>query len=257
MFTKFWRKKILNLNAKFGISYVLFDGEELFEASLKNVRPYVDYINVVYSPKSYYGYDGNPQIPDILNDLENKKLIDEIIYFDHEVAQSKKKRRKLEVKKRNIGLNAAKKRGINYFMTMDTDEFYDPFAFKKAQEKIVTENITHSYVHILNYGSKPTQRYDKRKYEYYVPFFSKINRKSELGRNSKTPCLTDSTRQISDCRQSKYYVLEDIFMHHMSRVRKNVNFKYKTRKVTQDFDKGWLNDDEGFIEVPNYFDINV
>ncbi len=253
----FWRKEKSYSEAKFGVSYVLFDGEELIEASVRNIRQNVEYINVVYSPKSYYGYDGNPEIPNILRDLKNQGLIDEVIYFDHANARNKKERRKLEIEKRNIGLKEAIKNGINYFMTMDTDEFYDSFALKIAQEKIVRQKITHSYVHILNYGSYPTQRYDKRKWEYYVPFFSKIDKKSKLGKNAKTPCLTDSTRQVSDCKYSKYYVLEDIFMHHMSRVRKNMDNKYETRKAASDIDKDWLNDIEGFIKVPNYFDINI
>lgn len=256
-FSKKKEDKEQNINPKFGISYVLFDGEELFEASLRNVRPFVDYINVIYSPKSYYGFDGNPEIPNMLDTFVKNGLLDDIIVFEHKIIDSSEDRYRLEVEKRNLGLQIARKANVNYFMTMDTDEFYDQDAFKKAQQKIIANNITHSFVHILNYGSSPTRRYDKRKWEYYVPFFSKINSQSFLGENDKTPCLTDTTRQVSDCVSAKYYVLEDIFMHHMTRVRTDVNAKYITRKVSSDIDKDWINDEEGFVDVPNYFSIEV
>ena len=43
--------------AKLGISYSVWDGEELLEASIKSVRENADYINVVWQKKSWYGID--------------------------------------------------------------------------------------------------------------------------------------------------------------------------------------------------------
>ena len=40
---------------KVGISYNLFDGEELLEASIKSVRDNVDYISIVYQTESNFG----------------------------------------------------------------------------------------------------------------------------------------------------------------------------------------------------------
>lgn len=37
---------------KWGVSYSVFDGEELLEASIKAIRECVDYVNVVYQLKS-------------------------------------------------------------------------------------------------------------------------------------------------------------------------------------------------------------
>jgi hypothetical protein len=119
--------------------------------------------------------------------------------------------------------------------------------------------ITHSYVHILNYGKNATLRSDIRKYEYFVPFFTKLNRRNiKLGSNRHSPCLADGTRQGLHYIGAKYYVLEDIFMHHMTRVRSNLYQKYETRvPVNGKFDEDWLDDPAGFIEVPNYFGINL
>lgn len=40
---------------KLGISINLFDGEELLKPLLVNIRPHVDYINIVYQEVSYWG----------------------------------------------------------------------------------------------------------------------------------------------------------------------------------------------------------
>ena len=42
-------------NPKLGISYSVWDGEELLEQSIKQIRPVADYINVVWQKLSWYG----------------------------------------------------------------------------------------------------------------------------------------------------------------------------------------------------------
>jgi hypothetical protein len=40
---------------KLGVSFNIFDGEEMLFFSLRNLRPMVDHINVVYQTISNYG----------------------------------------------------------------------------------------------------------------------------------------------------------------------------------------------------------
>ncbi|MCL2890005.1 MAG: hypothetical protein FWF34_01995, partial [Alphaproteobacteria bacterium] len=203
--------------------------------------------------------DGNPEIPTMLDALMTEKLIDEVLV--HEPEKYAKTgdgdyRRMLEKEKRNIGLDAARRAKCDYFMTMDTDEFYDDAAVTRAKEKIIANGITHSFVHILNYGRHPTQLSNTRKWEYYVPFFSVVMPRTKLGAEErKEPCLCDVTRIPSHFNGAKYYCLEDIFMHHYTRVRKNLDGKYDTRKVAASFDDDWINKDDGFITVPDYFEL--
>ncbi len=240
---------------KFGIGIVLYDGEELLEQCLKFIRPHVDYINIVYSVTSYTGKQGNPELTSIVEKMKKKFSIDEVIEYKNIPNKTRSEQEKL---KRMVSLNMAKKAKINYFMFLDSDEFYDDSTIETAKQLIVKNKITHSYVHILNYGTEPTQRYDKRKWEYYVPFFSKINNFSICGNNKKAPCLCDPTRQILGIYlKQKHYVLENIFMHHMTRVRKNIMLKYTSRNVNPNIDSDWINDKDGFLTVPNYFDIHI
>ena len=48
-------KLIKKPEMKLGISYSVWDGEELLEASLKSVRKNCDYINIVWQKYSWYG----------------------------------------------------------------------------------------------------------------------------------------------------------------------------------------------------------
>ena len=60
------------------------------------------------------------------------------------------KRKQIEIEKRNFGLKDALNAGCNYFMTMDTDEFYDKEALISAKNKIKNNPIwTHTFVHIF------------------------------------------------------------------------------------------------------------
>ena len=122
---------------KLGISYNLFDGEELLEASLKSVREEAFHINVVYQTTSYYGNNSSPYIKDFLLNLKNKGLIDEIFHYERDF--SKNDKHYFEREKRNIGLSIARKNGCTHFLSMDVDEFYDREQLKKAKKYTCTE----------------------------------------------------------------------------------------------------------------------
>ena len=66
---------------KLGISYNLFDGEELLEYSINSVRDSCDHINVVYQKISNWGEPCSKDLEDILHDLLRKKLIDKIYCY--------------------------------------------------------------------------------------------------------------------------------------------------------------------------------
>lgn len=106
---------------KWGVSYSVFDGIELLEESIKSIRDSVDYINVVYSNNSWFGEKSDEDVYSRLKILQKKKLIDEIIFYNVNPSKSHIKN---EMAKRNLGLKYAKEHKVNYFMTMDVDEFY-------------------------------------------------------------------------------------------------------------------------------------
>ncbi len=261
--------KIANLklkNSKWGVSYSVFNGYELLEQSILSIKDSVDYINIVYQDVSYKGKPCDPELIPFLNSLLERKLVDELIFY----------KGASEIKKRNLGLKAAKKANVNYFMTMDCDEFFIKEEFESAKRFIVAHNITHSYTPIIHYHIKPTVR--SLVHSYYLPFFAKINAFSKMKRPTRiTPCYCDPTRVVSYLqlklfdiyflRFDRQYVFNDINMHHMTTIRKDLFSKiskeeYENKylpfinKIKAAEDKNMVINDD-FMIVPNIFNIKI
>ncbi len=251
-----WLKSYLPVNSKpkFCVSYSVFDGEELLEASIKSIRSQVDYINVVYQKISWRGSPCKETLLPFLESLKEENLIDELIFFEPDLLDNPQNN---EVKKRNIGLKAAIKAGGNYFMTMDCDEFYFADELALAKEIILREKITHSYCAQIRYGNKPTLRQVTNHKCCYVQFFSRIDKFSILGNNELAICRTDPTRKILERKNSKHFVIDQIFMHHMCDVRKNLNNKYLESSRDFEINLDHLKNQKNFVEVENYFNIDA
>ncbi len=257
-------------NPKLGVSYSVWDGEELLEQSIKQIRPVVDYVNVVWQRLSWYGRECNPDLEEKLLKLKSDGLIDELIFFEPDLTVTPSYN---EVNKRNVGLRAARRAGCTHFMTMDTDEFYDTQQFADAWADIVNRNLTHTACNIVNYIN-PTLRY--RDYGIlFIPFIHKIN----CGENLRlgclqhgVPCLIDPTRQIPLRRSSRFCFLVGVVMHHMLHVRKNIIKKIEnssfasTESGKQIMQDSYLIPDDKltelinqghYIPVPNKFDIQI
>lgn len=248
-------------NPKLGVSYSVWDGEELLEQSIKQIRSVVDYVNVVWQKVSWYGKPCNPDLEDLLLRLKSDGLIDELIFFDPDLSINPSYN---EVNKRNIGLRAARRAGCTHFMTMDTDEFYDTEQFQKAYDDIVLRNLSHTACNILTYISPDLRKRDPE--NFFVSFICKINRKEKFRlsclRNG-VPVLLDPTRQIPIKNSSRICMLGDIVMHHMKGVRKDIMKKIDNSSMAQTphgrqqlYDEMILKQDE-YIRVKNQFRIKV
>lgn len=244
--------------ASWGVSYSVFDGEELLQDSLKIIRPHADYINIVYQRHSWYGNPANPRLVEILKKLQEQGLIDELIEY---VPNYKLSAGKQERFKRNLGLKHAKKHGVDYFMCMDTDEFYIADEVIKAKKYIVTNGITHSFCPIATYAT-PTQR--SLVPSYFVQFFSLIGPFSKLKWNRHSVALVDPTRQLNHIMGAKYYVLPALEMHHMTGYRKNLIKKFSNssaaharKKLVKGYSVKGYSDMllEKSVTVPNIFKI--
>lgn len=225
LFGRFYSPKIMKL----GVSYSIWDGEELLEASIKSIRNQCDYINVVWQKVSWFGEPCSENLEKILTDLKNKGLIDEIICFEPNL---KLQANVNEINKRNLGLEYVKKAGCTHFLTMDADEFYFENEFSEAKQFILRHQVTHTICNIVTYSHINCRNslHDR----FFVSFIHKIDKNSKLVMNccSPIPWLVDPTRQIPLDRYSKPCVLSNIIMHHYSGIRKDLNKKFRNSAAT-------------------------
>lgn len=235
--------KTLSSKLKWGISYSVFDGEELLEKSLKSVRNSADYINVVYQTTSWYNESCSKDLIRVLKKCKEQNLIDEIIEYKPNYEKSAGKQ---ELEKRNIGLKYSKKAGCDYFMPMDTDEFYLGNELEKLKRKISINGITNAYCMQKLYLT-PTKRIQEFP-RHAVTLFGKINVFSKMKANKNNIILIDPTRQISGFFNKKPYVFLDIYMHHYSFFRKDIN-----KKIRNSSGKVMLPKTSETIKVHDYF----
>lgn len=225
---------------KLGVGYSVFNGCELLEHSIKQIRKYVDYIVVSYQEKNYYG---ETAILDrdykILFDLKNKGMIDELYCFKIDEYAEKNngdEAQKIESRKRQENRIRCLKAGMTHFLDIDCDEFYITEQFIKAKKFIETHNINYSVVEYVNYYKNPTIQLTRNENNpRYCPFICKIKEDEDLTFGDKFCSFRINDRLIS-VDKSRWYNTRDkiylfdsdkIMMHHMTGVRINISDKYQ------------------------------
>lgn len=218
---------------KLGVYYNFFDGEELLEGSIKSIRDNVDHIIVVGQEVSNFGNKGNPDNKDLMTDLFQQGLIEECL-FDYEPNLNKHAHFN-EVAKRNYGLQSCINKGCTHILGMDADEFYIPEQFKKAKEKIIKDKLDSTACRLKTYFKKPI--YQIRPAErYYVPFINEVNEKSKYILHEFSPVLVDPTRRLNT-KYSRFHTFDEneLCMHHMSFVRKDIRSKIMNSSAQENF----------------------
>lgn len=225
------KQKYFTQKPKVGVSYNLFDGIELLEASIKSIRNQVDYINITYQSISNFKEEAPKENELILNNLKEKGLVDNIIYYtpNFEITPQKN-----ELAKRNIGLKDCIKNKCTHFLTMDTDEFYDAEQFQTAKEYIFKNKIEQTSCLMLYYVKEPIYRFRNTKDNLFVPFICKINKNSQI-KLKPNFCRTDATRMVYKKKAKCYvFVPKELVMHHMAYVRNDLEKKFRNSTCRQD-----------------------
>jgi hypothetical protein len=205
---------------KLGVSYNVFDGEELLEGSIKQIRSEVDYISVVYQTVSNFGNKCDDNLIPFLEDLKNRNLIDEIYEYKPTVHNGGGN----EINKRNIGLELSKKNGCTHHMSMDTDEYYQTEQFSNLKNIIKNYGFDSSYCQMKSYYKTWEYQLDPPE-EYYVSLIFEIKEDSKYTPGLPAPVLVDPTRKMSNRTKPVVFKRTDIEMHHGSYIRNDISKK--------------------------------
>jgi len=215
---------------KLGVSYNLFDGEELLENSIKCIRDSVDHISVVYQSTSNFGEKCNEGLVPLLNRLKESGLIDEIIKYNPTLKNGGHYN---EITKRNLGLYLSENAGCTHHMAMDSDEFYCEEQFKYLKKIMDDGNYDSSACQMVTYYKESIYRIDPKE-EYYVPLIYKIRNNVEYVFADKFPVLVDPTRRMKT-EKCKIFTRGEIEMHHMSYIRKDLRMKLNNSSAKGNF----------------------
>jgi hypothetical protein len=206
---------------RLGVSYNIFDGEELLEGSIKQIRSHVDYVSVVFQTISNFGNQSNPELIPLLERLKSEGLIDELYHYSPKIDAGGHHN---EMKKRTIGLMISEGAKCTHHMSMDSDEYYIPSEFENIKKLIEDNDFDASYCQMKTYYKTSEFVLDPPE-DYYVSLIFKINRNSTYVMGGQSPVLVDPTRRMMPFVNPIVLTRNLIEMHHMSFVRKSLLMK--------------------------------
>lgn len=214
---------------KLSVSYNVFDGEELLEGSIKQIRDEVDFISVVYQKKSNYGNPCNENLELLLMDFKSQGLINELFLYNPIPDASGHHN---EIMKRNIGLELAKKNLCTHHMSMDTDEYYLSEEFKSLKKDIIENDYESTFCQMKTYYKGWEYQLNPPE-EYYVSLIYKIRPNVSFVFGAPCPVLVDPTRRMVIGSKFKVYQRGEIEMHHGSYIRDNLETKIVNSNIPE------------------------
>jgi hypothetical protein len=232
---------------KLGACYNVWDAEELLEKSIESIRKNASYVCIVWQRVSNFGQESpNPFLGEFLQTLVNKKLVDELIFYEPKLF-SREERTELvsqragaevggpveaignqffnELQKRELGRQACYRAGCSHFMSMDTDEFYLEEELRHAMEEVERGqwDATACRMRIV---------FKEAVYEYWppdemnaVPLICRCRPESPLRLAEPYPVLLDPTRRVANAPRFTLLPRSMVEMYHMSFVRRHMAMK--------------------------------
>ena len=208
---------------KYGISYNIFDGEELLKDSILQIRHLVDYISIVFQSESYWGNKCSDNLVEQLIRLQKEGLVDDLVEYKNNILMSPHHN---QINKRNIGIELSKKNYCTHHMSMDCDEFYVEEQFSNLLNWYDKNPNFVGFADYNDYYKSPSYLIDKPHDTMVSMFFPIKNNKVQFILEYDSPVLVDPTRR-PNYNVYKIFKPEFIQMHHMTLVRKNIDSKIR------------------------------
>lgn len=203
---------------KLGACYNAFDGIELLESSIDSIRAVVDYVGVIYQEKSNFGNQPLEPVGPKIYRLVGMGKVDGVL----EYVPEKYGGHLNELAKRNDGMMMCKHDGCTHFMSIDVDEFYVADELLAAKNEMLRGDFDSSACKMQTYYRTGEFVLDPLE-EYFVPLIYKLDDR-KLSMSTKWPVVADPTRRMEPGK-IRIFEREEIQMHHMSYVRKDIRAK--------------------------------
>lgn len=231
---------------KLGVSFNVFDGDELLQQSILQIRKHADYIVAVAQSISNSNEEYAGGLATCL-ELRMKGLIDHVITYEPDFKSGGTGN---EIAKRNVGIRNLKTQNCSHYLLADCDEYYDSNQFAIAKKLIDNTGYDSTCCHIQSYHKKPTYAVDGLE-NFYVPFIQELHSNSSCGRFDY-PVLIDPTRAPEN-KPKKFYLFKpsELTMHHYSGVRKN----YLRKLMNSSANVNWYDKIESLYEAHKNFKI--
>jgi hypothetical protein len=199
---------------------MVFDGEELLPFAVKNIRPLVDHIAVTYQTTSYFGNPCNNELLPTIQSLLDDKLIDQAIHYEPNLSLPPKDN---ELKLRNIGLNSSRQNNCTHHISFDVDEFCTTTQLQYAKQIVEQENPDFTMTPHIVYFKHPTYQITPHM-NLNCTFIHPVD--NDYIYNNNFPFKIDITRRFRNYNNYRVFSLDEVAIHHMSYVRKDIKKKF-------------------------------
>lgn len=236
-----------------------WDDWYLLRHAVDNIRQLVEGVIIIGSTRSNHGeYSPIPQ------EWHNDELFVREPKF-HIPLHS-------ETDKRNYGLEIAKSQGYTHFITLDADEFYLPDEFLKIKHLVESKGLLGVVCPVIGYFKSPTLSFGLD--VTLVPHIHKLTPTLRHEFNRSYPYAwrsgqirIDPSRSLNIC--SNVFYTEQIQMHHMTYIRKDIEKKIRNSTARANLERSSIREDyanakEGsfckfyqrtLIKTPNFFNL--
>jgi hypothetical protein len=201
---------------------VWVDAMELLPFCLENHLQFCDHVIVVWSMNSNHGKYDDSMLPFICNYKNDGRVT--FHQLEPVAGQSPLFN---ETRKRNHGIEIAKKSEFTHFLIADADEFYEPDLIHEGKKRFYNSNLN-GLVHALKvYIKHPTLwTYDHT----LCAGIHKLKHNTQCGNFDNYPFAydTEGKAHIDPSRRINYtsgIEMSAVCMHHLSYVRKNIDLK--------------------------------
>lgn len=224
---------------------MVFDGEELLEFAIKSIRNNIDHISVTYQTTSYFGNPAGDELLPLLERLKSQGLIDELIFYEPDLSIHHKEN---ELRLRNIGLEASRRAGCTHHISADVDEFYKPDQLEYTKKCMDEGDYDFSVVPFLYYYKDPrflVWPVQNLVCSFIHPVSNEYNKDINY---PEFPFHMETTRRLKNYKKYKVFSRDEIEIHHMSYVRKDIRKKFKNSDNGRFYDGRYYKFDK-FMEI--------
>jgi len=225
--------------------YSVFDGEELLEGSIAQIRPHVDFVLCCVQTVSYAG-ETYPGGKDVAESLKSKGLVDQIARYQPLPGAP---RQQNEMRKRFGAIQMAFRAGFTHFLHIDCDEYFDGHQFEAAKDFIQQTGADGSVVQSRTYFKRPDwelESYD----EAFFPFIHRVHSKTTCC-GSDYPFWCDPTRTVN-ANDVVAIPGSLAVQHHFSWVRRDVSGKIRNHSCAPGFEGTQIQDEYENAQVGSY-----
>lgn len=227
---------------KLGTVIIVHSGAEFLKPSLISIRPFSDFIVLVYANKSNNGHPAPPYLKPLLDDMIKEGLADELVQHHFQSVNTIFQMKNLQRQRRRVGQEICRQRGCTHIIIKDCDEFYEPEQFKMAMR--FAEHYDLILCNLYDYAGSVNRRVKKLP-PLHVPVIHNID--CELA-YVRYKVVVDTERSVA-ARTIRIFTPEEMMMHHYTAVRYNKEEHLRKFEGHSCFTGKYLAQREGYFKM--------